>query len=544
MTTDDHDDHDHDHGEARLADLIDDREDLIALRESVYKPLSARLRREGRDVTTNDILPLTAQTDTAYIRPSDLEKATWFARIYETEGEPEIHPRGMHYRILGKGYDRPKGDPYVNDTKSWKDMQTGAFWARVLGFVPAERILDEKNPAPQGPNIRIDSQSGAVRPRTTAPTNPLSPAAAPEQVVDRVLPGFYSEPIPPQSGSPPTVESDIDALIERTAEAIADAVFRNIRFHADQQQAYYIEVWAEKAGLIPERLSDEYGVTRRPAGGGEPSYDMCRSAVEIAAARGQDLVVIMISDFDPKGLDMPKSIARKIEVEAALAEPSIDAHVHHAALTREQAVEHALPTSPAKTPAGLDEETAAARGYEAHKDVFASYAGQEPVEVNAFQAREPEAYVEAIESYIRPYYDPKLSRRLQATRREAREALIDHLSDALADPDLIEAHTALDEAVDAYHDRVADAAPPGFAEQLAAYREAVQEARADLDLDEKAGALKDALRTDPEPALATVAEEIDLPTAETDPPNDAILDTERPLIEQLDAYQEFDVRNN
>lgn len=283
-------------------------------------------------------------------------------------------------------------------------------------------------------------------------------------------------------------------------------------------------------------------MTRRPAGGGEFSYDMCRNAVEIAAEREQDLVVVIISDFDPKGLDMPKSVARKIEVEAALAEPPIGAHVHHAAVTKEQAIEHALPTSPAKTPAGIDEGSAAAKGYEAHKDLFATYAGQEPAEVNAFEARAPEAYYEAIEECVAPYYDERLFLRLHEARREARDELADRLASSLAENDVEGIHETLAEAIEEYRDRVDDVAPDGFEKQLAAYREAALQAEDDLELDEKRKALVRALRADIEAPMKEIAEEYDTPIAMATGRDDGVLDTERALLEQVTAYKEFDVR--
>ena len=528
-----------------FADLLDDRAVLPALREEHYKPLAAALREDGHDVRTKDLLALTPANDTAYITPANIELGKWFAEIYEAEGMPETHPRGMHYRILGEGYERRNGDPYENDKKCWGDMKDGAFWAQVLGFVPADRIHDEKNPPPQGPHIRVDERTGTVRPRTATGDEPLTLAPEDANALDHADPpdSGYQGPRRPSGGSSPRLSADADQLIERTAQTLAKQVFARIRGYSESfRQDYYIEVWAEKSGLIPDRLSDGYGVTRRPAGGGEFSYDMCRNAVEVAAAREQDLVVVLITDFDPKGADMPKSAARKIEVEAALADPPVEAHVHHAAVTKEQAVEYALPTTPAKDPAGLDAGSAAAKGYESHKAVFAAYAGQEPAEVNAFEARYPEEYYAAVEECVAPYYDEELAERLMGARREIRDELTDRFSAALTENGVADAHATLVAAIETYEERVDGAAPEGFAERLTDYRETATDAREDLDLDAKAEDLDTALAVDCEPVLAALAEEFDPPDAKAKGRTDGVLDTARALVEQIEAYNEFDVR--
>ncbi|GGL44541.1 hypothetical protein GCM10009037_29930 [Halarchaeum grantii] len=102
-----------------LGDLIEDGRDLLNLREQL-KEVAAADRRDGGDTNVEDSLALSRQNDTAYISNADREKAEWFADIYEQEGEPEIQPRGFHYRILGEGYELRDGTPYENTNKCWR----------------------------------------------------------------------------------------------------------------------------------------------------------------------------------------------------------------------------------------------------------------------------------------------------------------------------------------------------------------------------------------------------------------------------------------
>src|SRR5262249_38981904 len=58
-----------------------------------------------------------------------------------------IHLRGLHYRISSAGaIQRPDGKPYLNTDDCWEWLQEDAAKAgRWLGYVPFERIIDERN---------------------------------------------------------------------------------------------------------------------------------------------------------------------------------------------------------------------------------------------------------------------------------------------------------------------------------------------------------------------------------------------------------------
>lgn len=268
------------------------------------------------------------------------------------------------------------------------------------------------------------------------------------------------------------------------------------------------------------------------------SYKMCRDAVERAKRRDQDLVVVMSVDFDPKGRDMPKSVARKIELLAALK--GIHAHVHHAAVTLAQVEEHGLPGTPAKTPKGLEDRNPGALGYETHKQIFKEFAGQDPVEIQAFSGREPASYRDALERYLEPYYDENLAKRIDDAIEDAKDDAKDAIKDALDESDVQDALDDLDDAIGDYKDEIGDEFDE-IEEELDNLKEQSDKVKEETGLDESVEELEDLLDISIREALSDV--DVDLPETETGEPPIPLLDTEREFWDQLEKYKEFDIRH-
>ena len=111
-----------------------------------------KLFAKAKGKKVDDFLALTKANDPFYIQPNAIEKAEWFANVWNSEGRPRVHPRGLHYQILGKDYPFfMKGEEveYMNTMQCWHYMEKGAKYARLLGLVPYEYILDMKNPKPE-----------------------------------------------------------------------------------------------------------------------------------------------------------------------------------------------------------------------------------------------------------------------------------------------------------------------------------------------------------------------------------------------------------
>lgn len=514
-----------------LRDIIDSRDDIADLR-SMLKARAREARDEGQDASVDDFLALSRTNDTAYVQPSDLEKAEWFAQIWREEGEPEIAPRSLHYQIAGAGYELRDGTPYENTTKCWQELKDAAKWAQILGLVDGDSILDN--------NSREPIATGIADLGNPEPADDVTVQDAGATLDVSVRDGFRPAKIDVTIESPRLRYDDPETLSETQAKRLVDRAFSEVTYSASARQDYYIELWAEKGGVLDEDLAAEYDATIREAGGGEFSYQMCRRAVEIADARDQALVIGIVSDYDPKGMDMPKSVGRKIEIEAALSD--VDAHVHHIALTRDQLLENPTPATPAKEPRGLMDRNPGALAYERQKDFFEEYAEGEPVEVNSFLARHPDAYEQAFRDVLDDYYDHDLADRMEAEIAEARKDTLNRLLDTFSEhhEEMQEAIDELTEAFEKFERRL----QPEIEEVEEAAETLQHEAELvaqELHLDEKRHRLQEAVdAVDAEEVLAEA--DVSLPEPHTAPSEDALLDTRRGFFEQLEHYKTADIR--
>jgi hypothetical protein len=531
-----------------LDDLVSGPEDLPDLRNHI-KTLRDELNEDRDDdaqLGVGDLLPLTPKNDIGYLRPSEIEAAEWIADIYEKEGEPEIHPRGLHYQLLGKGYERRNGEPYRNSDECWAEVKQSLKWARVLGLVDSDNIRDDSTNEPiYG---AFDDPDNADTFRTTGATGRAADGVqtrAFEEAVSRsrVHDGFQSARIQTTLKAATLTHSDYETFVDAAITALVDYAFSEVDYDLAAHQPYYVELWAEKGGVIPEEIADEYGATIRSKKG-ELSLSMCEEAINVAEQRGQDLVVITITDHDPKGADMPKAAGRKLEILSAMSDADIDVEVVHGALTADQVHEYELPGEPAKTPRGLDEGNTGAKGYETHKELFRDAAGQHPVEIRAFRSNYPAAFESAIERLVTKFYDDDLDAHLETAIEEAREEARDRLRHVFADhrESLEAAFNDLHDALDRYHDAV----EPHFEaarEGLERLEQAETRAREQQEVPAKRNGLATEVEhVGYEDALRDV--DVAVPTGVVDGVEDTILNTRRTLLEQVRAYARHDVRDS
>ncbi len=279
--------------------------------------------------------------------------------------------------------------------------------------------------SPSATNTKIQDQKNATPTPTAFPSvgdpDPDTTVARDldASALSRHVPDGYQPAQIPDEATPASLSfKDVDDLFDAAARALAEHAYEGLYIDEFREQDWYIEIWSEKSDVVSEGLASEYGATIRPAGGGEFSLSMCQQALDIADARGQDLAVIIISDFDAKGADMPVSVARKFELEGALR--GIDVELVHGAVTLEQVKAYGIPGDPAKTPDGLEDDVRGAKGYETHKELFREFAGQYPVEIRAFQSRYPAAFKTELEERLQQYVDDDLPDRIREHVWQAR----------------------------------------------------------------------------------------------------------------------------
>lgn len=316
--------------------------------------------------TKGDLTVLSAQRDPyRWDRQNARKAGTWFQKQIERfVPEGEIHLRGLHYRItVAADVLMPDGEPYINSDDCWEWLQEPASKAaRWLGFVPFERIVDERNEAP----ILFVPEPGLC---------------AVEWVTgQRVL------------------------LPEDEEEIFPRALACNGDYH--KRQPYRIILFGEKTSLKEVLLPfarEVNGELILPTG--EASDTLIYDVAKRAAADARQAVILYFSDFDPSGHQMAISVSRKIQALCDLRFPDLEIELHPVALTLEQVEELNLPSTPLKKT-------------EKRADKWRESMGHEQVEIDALLALHPEALPAITRKALGPFFDFTLAERSRDALRD------------------------------------------------------------------------------------------------------------------------------
>jgi len=275
-----------------------------------------------------------------------------------------IHWRGLHYVIVVRGNVRkPNGEIYRNTDEDWEWLSTVAGKAaRWLGYIPFERILDNRNAEP------IIHRKARVVPWAFVTIG-----------VEVAIP-------------------DVDDL--QPAPIAQGFVAR---------QAYHFVIFGEKASLevvvLPiarAKEADLYLPT------GEISDTLLYRIAKDANDDGRPLVLFTLADCDPAGHQMSVSIGRKLQAFRDLLFPDLCFEVVPVALTVEQVRELGLPSTPLK-------ET------EKRADRWRQAFGVEQTEIDALATLQPNVLRDIIERAFNPYFDRELQNRVTVAQAEWRQ---------------------------------------------------------------------------------------------------------------------------
>jgi hypothetical protein len=281
------------------------------------------------------------------------------------------HWRGLHYAIVTDGEIRkPNGEVYRNTDDDWEWLiGTPAKAARWLGYIPFNRIMDQRNAAP------IIHRRSRARPEAHLSIG-----------FDVAIPDAEDiEPVPVARG-----------FVAR--------------------QAFHFVIFGEKSSLEPvvDPIAEQFEADLYlPTG--EISDTLVYQIAEEANADGRPLVLFTLSDCDPAGHQMPVSIARKLQAFADLFFHDLRFEVVRVALTPEQVKAEDLPSTPLKAT-----EKRASRW----RDAF----GIDQTEIDALTIPAKRPVLQRIlRQAFKAYIDPTLSRRVAEAKSEwgaaAQEAL-------------------------------------------------------------------------------------------------------------------------
>lgn len=446
----------------------------------------------------NDLLALAPQHDPFYTgRPSELQAARWFAALWRQFGyQSGVHLRRIHYRIVSQDppIARPDGVTYYNDIFNWEYLNSASKWARYLGMVDPDAFIDRRNPE-------------AI---TFANFDPDADPRPEVYLYDSGPVNDYHLPELPVLASLPASLPDLPGL--------------GAGGYDDIQQDYLVELWAEKTTMndVLEPLCRRYK-TNLVTGAGELSITAVRHFLRRAQEARRPARILYISDFDPAGLGMPISIARKIEFyQRNDGFGELDIALQPIVLTAEQVQTYRLPRVPVKDS-------------DARKANFEAAYGTGQVELDALEALHPGELARIVTEAILQYYDPDLWSNAEAQKDILRSDLRDLERSTLANnnaelQDLREDYRALRDDFDKTRAEFAELAAT-FAPKISAYQERLEAIKArTVDL---YGVLYEALE-----AVYVDLDNYPLPEPDiSGDPDNLLYASDRDYFTQLAAYQ-------
>ena len=230
--------------------------------------------------------------------------AEWFAGVFgQTTG---VHLRRIHYRLVARG-DVVRHDSmlYENNANSWGYLNNASRFARYLGLMDPEDLVDRRNTAPYS-YMPVGFGTGPEW-SYTIDTNRL----------DRISMHLGNSYFPP-----------VEVEAEVSGYAYEEAL-----------QPCHVEVWAEKTTmndiLVPLCTSLDANYV---SGAGYQSITAMVSLLRDRVAQLQKPCrVLYVSDYDAAGRNMPKQLARQMEFWIERYASDHDVRVEPIVMTDDQA---------------------------------------------------------------------------------------------------------------------------------------------------------------------------------------------------------------
>jgi hypothetical protein len=336
------------------------------------KALQHEIRLErGRKPPIKDLIVLAPQNDPFYAGTgSQWAMAEWFAGIFgQTTG---VHLRRIHYRLVARGdVVRHDGVLYENNANSWDYLNNASRFARYLGLIDPEDLVDRRNPAP-----RIYMSVGF--------------------------------------GLGPEWSYEIDTnRLDRISTHLGNSYFPLVQVEAkasgytyeEALQPYHVEVWAEKTTmndiLVP--LCSSLGANYVSGAGYQSITAMVSLLRDRVAQLEKPCRVLYVSDYDAAGRNMPKQMARQMEFWIERYASDHDIRVEPIVMTADQAKDY--PPAP---------DTGA-------------------VELDAMEELSPGTLAAIVRENVAQFRDADLARKIHENAREAQEVVEEAVLDTIAD---------------------------------------------------------------------------------------------------------------
>ncbi|MCL4295232.1 MAG: hypothetical protein KJ077_05870 [Anaerolineae bacterium] len=466
-----------------------------------YDTIKQLARDHG--ITIADLCALSPKNDPFYTgRPSEVIAAEWFAELWNKFGYRRgVHLRRVHYQIVSQNppVNRPDGSRYENTETCWDYLNEAAKWARYLHLVSPAAFVDRRNP---------------------------------EAVVNAYWPKpgdwNYEDPTPDYSVTEwDDEEYELPELpaLPGLPEALPDLPSFEVSGYQGIQQAFHVEVWCEKTTMndVLGPLCQRYGVNL-VTGAGELSITAVVDFMRRAQAAERPARILYVSDFDPAGMGMPISVARKIEYfQRNEGFHELDIRLQPVVLTTDQVERYTLPRVPVKDT-------------DLRKANFEAAYGQGQVELDALEALYPGELARIMRQAILQYHDPTLTGRALEQREALRGALRGEIEAVLEDytPNLNELaadYFALMANFNVTREEFADLIRD-FQPKIDAYQEQLEAIK------DRWGEVYDDIRLDLTLKQFDLGELFPLPEPNLpEEPDGSLYDSRREYLDQLQAYK-------
>lgn len=348
-------------------------------------------------ISAKDLLALAPGNDPFYVgQPSQKEWAQWFSHLWQHLGlGTGVHLRRIHYQIVSQDPPlvTPSGHLYQNTDNDWNTLNTASKWARYLGLIAIDAFVDRRNPEP------ILNDGFAFGNNQTTPET-----------------GIYGQWDDSNYRLPQVPELP---KLPETLPALPDF---GVSGYEDIQQPFLIEIWAEKTTMndVLEPLCRRYKANLITGAGELSITAVSKGFFSRLRKANKPARILYISDFDPAGIGMPISVARKIEFELYRQDSTTDIKLEPIVLTPAQIAKFRLPRVPVKDS-------------DKRKDNFQNAYGEGQVELDALEALYPGELAKIVETEILKYYDPTLQRRANRVEASLLTELDNHKQQILAE---------------------------------------------------------------------------------------------------------------
>lgn len=207
------------------------------------KSLRSWIKKKAKqqECSISELLPMSVKRDPFYTgSKGQVRRAKWAAGMYEkyvkVTGETKVHSRGLHYFMDMRLKEEIKPptqkctwDHYGGTRTCWNYLSDSLVWAKRLGLIPWDAIIDEKNDVTRTTIYRSHSTGYRVG-------RPSSPIHLPlKQQLEVRMPSLWERKF----------DSFTD-YVENQADRIASGALKEVRLDEDRLQPFHVEVWAEK----------------------------------------------------------------------------------------------------------------------------------------------------------------------------------------------------------------------------------------------------------------------------------------------------------